>query len=87
MPRRGDRLPRTERKDRREKLAAYRRMLDLRAYLIVGQGRRWVKRHLRNEVGVGRRADLVDEGELSIPWPETKLRLAELYGPGAGIRL
>ncbi|MGH3145856.1 MAG: Uma2 family endonuclease [Rubrobacter sp.] len=71
--------PSTETTDRREKLAAYKRMPDLRAYLIVSQDRRWVESHLRGDDGGWRRGDLVDEGRLSVPCPETELSLAEIY--------
>ncbi|MBA3423389.1 MAG: Uma2 family endonuclease [Rubrobacteraceae bacterium] len=71
--------PGTETTDRREKLAAYKRMPNLEAYLIVAQDRKWIERHFRGEDGVWRRADLVDEGELPIPCLEMKLSLAEIY--------
>ncbi len=71
--------PRTETTDRREKLAAYKRMPSLEAYLITAQDRRWVERHFRDENGVWQRGDLVDEGELPIPCPETKLSLDDIY--------
>jgi Uma2 family endonuclease len=69
----------TEMTDRREKLAAYKRMPGLEAYLIVSQDRRWVERHLRGEDGVWRRGDLVDEGRFSVPCPKTELSLDEIY--------
>jgi len=71
--------PRTETTDRREKLAAYKRMPNLEAYLIVAQDRKWVERHFRDENGVWQRGDLVDEGELPIPCPEMKLSLDDIY--------
>jgi Uma2 family endonuclease len=71
--------PSTETTDRREKLAAYKRMTRLEAYLIVSQNRRWVERHFRAEDGTWRRADLVDEGRFSVPCPETNLSLSEIY--------
>jgi Uma2 family endonuclease len=71
--------PSTETTDRREKLAAYKRMPGLRAYLIVSQDRRWVESHLRSEDGVWLRGDLVDEGRFPVPCPETDLSLAEVY--------
>jgi Uma2 family endonuclease len=71
--------PSTEITDRREKLAAYKRMPGLEAYLIVSQDRRWVERHFRAEDGAWRRADLVDTGRFPIPCPETTLSLAEVY--------
>jgi Uma2 family endonuclease len=71
--------PSTETTDRREKLASYKRMPGLRAYLIVSQGRRWVESHFRAENGAWRRGDLVDEGRFPVPCPETDLSLAEVY--------
>jgi Uma2 family endonuclease len=71
--------PSTETTDRREKLASYKRMPGLRAYLIVSQDRRWVENLIRSEAGIWRRGDLVDEGRFSIPCPETDLSLAEVY--------
>ena len=71
--------PGTETTDRREKLAAYKRMPGLRAYLIVSQDRRWVESHFRSEDGVWLRGDLVDEGRFPVPRPETDLSLAEVY--------
>ncbi|MDQ3436415.1 MAG: Uma2 family endonuclease [Actinomycetota bacterium] len=67
--------PSTETTDRREKLATYKRMPGLEAYLIISQARKWVERHFRTEDGVWRRGDLVDEGSC----PETDLSLAEIY--------
>ena len=72
--------PSTETTDRREKLAAYKKMPSLRAYLIVAQDRPWVERHWRGEDGVWRRADLVDEGStIPIPCPETEIATAQIY--------
>ncbi len=71
--------PGTETTDRREKLAAYKRMPSVEAYLIVSQDRRSVEIHLRGENGTWRRGDLVDEGRFSVPCPETNLSLAEIY--------
>lgn len=71
--------PSTETTDRREKLAAYKRMPDFRRYLIVSQDRRRVEHHFRSEDGMWRRADLVDEGRFPVPCPETELSLAQIY--------
>src|SRR5215218_1283872 len=71
--------PGTETTDRREKLAAYKRMPGLRAYLIVAQDRRWVEHHLRGEDNLWYRGDLVDEGRFSVSCPETELSLADIY--------
>ena len=69
----------TETTDRREKLAAYKRMPGLEAYLIISQNRKWVERHFRVEDGSWRRADLVDEGRFPLRCPETELSLAQIY--------
>ena len=71
--------PGTESTDRREKLAAYRRIPGLKAYLVVDQTRMRVERHFRDEEGAWRRGDLVDEGHFSLSCPETSLSLAEIY--------
>lgn len=71
--------PSTETTDRREKLAAYKRIPGLKAYLIVDQARMQVERHFRDEEGAWRRADLVDEGRFSVPCPEMFLTLSEIY--------
>jgi Uma2 family endonuclease len=69
----------TETTDRREKLATYKRMPGLEAYLIVSQDRQWVERHFRADGGTWSRADLVDEGRVPIPCPETELSLEQIY--------
>ncbi len=71
--------PSTESTDRREKLAAYKRVPGLKAYLIVDQERMRVERHFRDEEGAWLRADLVEEGRFSVPCPEMSLALAEIY--------
>lgn len=69
----------TESTDRREKLAAYKRMPGLKSYLIVAQERRWVERHFRDGDGVWNRADLV-EGSFPVPCPPgARLWLDEIY--------
>jgi Uma2 family endonuclease len=70
--------PSSETTDRREKLAAYKRMPGLEAYLIVLQERMWVERHFRDEDHMWRRADLVEEGRSPVPCPETSLTVAEI---------
>ncbi|HET7273247.1 MAG TPA: Uma2 family endonuclease [Rubrobacter sp.] len=72
-------LPSTETTDRREKLAAYKRMPGLEAYLIISQNRKWVERHFRAEDGTWRRANLLDEGRVPIPCPECELSPAGIY--------
>ena len=71
--------PKTETTDRREKLAAYRRIPNLKAYLILDQDRARIERHFRNDEGVWQRADLLDEGSFTVPCPETSLSLAEIH--------
>lgn len=72
--------PSTETTDRREKLAAYKKMPTVQAYLIAAQDRPWIERHWRGEDGVWRRADLVDEGAVvPVPCPETQVTLADVY--------
>ncbi len=71
--------PSTESTDRREKLAAYKRVPGLKAYLILDQERMRVERHFRDEEGAWLRADLVEEGRFSVPCPEMSLALAEIY--------
>ena len=71
--------PSTETTDRREKLAAYKRVASMKTYLIVDQERKRVERHFRDDEGVWQRADLLDEGRFPIPCPETSLSLAQIY--------
>ena len=71
--------PRTRAIDRREKLVAYRRIGALRAYLIVDHRRRRVERRWRDDAGVWWREDVIAEGTVSIPCPETVLSLDEIY--------
>lgn len=65
--------------DRREKLMVYRRIPTVEAYLVVSQDRRRVERHFRDEGGVWRRTDLVDEGRSRVTRLETELSLGEIY--------
>lgn len=71
--------PSTESIDRREKMLAYRRIPTLRAYLTVAQDERRVERHCRDESGEWRQGEAVGEGFVPIPYPETKLPLADIY--------
>ena len=65
--------------DRREKLAAYKRVPGLKAYLIVEQQEMRVERHWRDVEGAWWQAELVGEGSFPVPCPETRLSLAEVY--------
>jgi len=72
--------PSTARIDRGEKLAAYREIPSLRAYLIVDHRRRRVERHSR--VGpddVWQREEIVLEGSVPVPCVDTELTLDEIY--------
>lgn len=71
--------PKTASTDRREKLATYRRIDSLRAYLIVDNRRRRVERHWRDYAGDWWREELIGDGALPVPCPETALSLDEIY--------
>lgn len=71
--------PSTESIDRREKLAAYRDIASLKAYLLVEQERQVVERYFRDEEGTWLHAALYNEGSFPIPCPETSLSLPEVY--------
>ena len=71
--------PSTESTDRRERLAAYKRLSTLRAYLIVHQEQRRVERHWRDAEGEWWQADLVGCGTVSLPCPEARLTLDQIY--------
>lgn len=75
--------PSTEAIDRREKLAFYRRVPTLRAYLVVDQARRRVERHWRE--GDGWRSTAVEGvGAVPVPCPGegTVLDLDAMYAEG-----
>ncbi len=71
--------PSTERIDRREKLLAYQQIPTLQGYLIVEQERQRVSWHWRDEDGVWQQVEVVGEGVVQIPCPETRLSLEEIY--------
>lgn len=72
--------PSTETTDRREKLAAYKAIPTLKAYLIVSQDREWIQHYRRDENGAWQRGDLVDEGRLSLPCPQdAALSVEDIY--------
>jgi Uma2 family endonuclease len=70
--------PSTQRYDKTEKRDAYLRIPSLQAYLVVEQAWRRVDLHWRNPTGVWESA-IVREGAVSIPCPETRLTLDEIY--------
>lgn len=77
--------PSTESIDRREKLAVYKNIPSLKAYLIVEQNRKVIERYWRDEEGEWRRAALYNRGSVPVPCPETTLALGDLRRAGIGI--
>jgi Uma2 family endonuclease len=71
--------PSTATTDRREKLAAYKRLPSLHAYLVADQDRRRVQRFWRDDEGVWWDAEVAEEGNVPIPQPPITLTLAEIY--------
>jgi len=72
--------PSTGRIDRGEKLAAYKQVVVLRAYLIVDHRRRRVDRYWRDAPGdEWRREEIVTEGRLTVPCLDVELTLDEIY--------
>jgi Uma2 family endonuclease len=72
--------PSTGSTDRREKLAAYKKIPSLKAYLIVSQEERRVERHWRDESGQWWQAEVADpRAVIPIPCPETGLTPAQVY--------
>ena len=72
--------PSTARIDRGEKLAAYRSMPALRAYLIVDHRRRRVERHWRDDATAEwLREEVVGEGRVPVPCLDTEITLDTIY--------
>lgn len=72
--------PSTARIDRGEKLAEYRAILSLRAYLIVDHRRRRVERHWRDsETAPWQREEVVSDGRVAVPCLDVELTLDEIY--------
>lgn len=69
----------TEAIDRREKLAAYKRIPSLKAYVIIEQDHRRVQRYWRDEEGIWWDAEVIDQGRVPLPCPEVTLTLDEIY--------
>jgi Uma2 family endonuclease len=69
----------TQNKDRREKLAAYRTIPALKAYLIVDQDRQCVERHFRHEEGGWLHTTAIGESTIPVPCPDGMLALADIY--------
>ena len=73
-------LPSTARIDRGEKLAAYRDVPSLLAYLIVDHRRRRVERHWRDDLASPwKREDIMGDGTVAVPCLEVELTLDEIY--------
>ena len=72
--------PSTARIDRGEKLAAYRSVPTLRAYLVVDHRRRRVERHWRDDAaGEWLREEIVGEGRVPVPCLDTDIALETIY--------
>ena len=72
--------PSTVRTDRGEKLAAYREIPSLRAYLIVDHRRRRVERHWRDDLASPwKREDIMGDGTVAVPRLEVELTVDEIY--------
>ena len=65
--------------DRREKLDAYLRIPSLRHYLIIDQRRKHVLSYGRHEDGEWLRDEIEGDGDIAIPFLETRVTMAELY--------
>ena len=79
--------PSTRTTDQREKVAAYRKIESLGAYLVVEQDERVVERHYREAGGgwgLGTFAEGTDRTRVPVPCPETALTLDEIY-EGSGV--
>ena len=72
--------PSTARIDRGEKLAAYREIPSLRAYLIVDHRRRRVERHWRDDASAAwMREEIVGDGSVAVPCLDAELTLDAIY--------
>ena len=72
--------PSTASIDRREKLAAYKKVPSLKGYVIVAQDERRVERHWRDETGQWWQAEVAgSHGLVPIPCPEVELTLDGVY--------
>ena len=72
--------PSSARIDRGEKLAAYRSVPGLRAYLVVDHRRRRVERHWRDDGDAEwRREEIVGEGRVPVPCLDAELTVDTIY--------
>ena len=71
--------PSTRTTDRREKLAAYRAIPSLNAYLIVEQRRRMVTVYSRVSAGDWQGLEHVGSGDIALPFLDVTLTLDQVY--------
>lgn len=71
--------PSTRATDRREKLESYRRIPELRTYLIVSQRRRHVLAYVRGPNDVWIRAEFTGNEEIPLPEIASRISLDEIY--------
>lgn len=71
--------PSTSRIDRHEKLLAYQGIDSLHAYIIVDTAVRRVTRHWRDASNAWQQVEIIGDGEVAFPCPETMLTLADIY--------
>lgn len=71
--------PSTRAIDRREKLDAYLRIPSLRQYLIIDQRRKHVLSYGRHADGDWLRDEIEGDGDVAIPFLDTRVTMAELY--------
>lgn len=65
--------------DRREKLAAYRRIPSLLAYLVVHQNEQRVERYWRETVDAPWQVAFLTDGSVPVPCPHTLIALEDIY--------
>lgn len=71
--------PSTSATDRREKLAAYRQIPSLLAYLVVHQDEQRVERYWRETVDAPWQVAFFTAGRVPVPCPETLIALTDIY--------
>jgi Uma2 family endonuclease len=71
--------PSTRGIDRREKLATYRRIASLQAYLLVEQRQRQVVLYARDAIDEWQRIELVGAGDAPLPFLDFSLTLDAIY--------
>ena len=71
--------PSTRATDRREKLESYLQIPSLRIYLIVEQRRRHVLAYGRSQGCDWRRDEFAGQGDIAIPFLETRISLEAIY--------